>query len=167
RSPPAIIDATARKSPSTVTTAPRSAAQIASGAMRADSRILFIRRQDGQPPPASPALRGVYLHCVAVYHAADGVVRSGDDLIARLKAAQHLEILVAGDAQLDGDELRTPVAHDEDAFGFLPRLSGLELGRGCHRLDAASTAFRIARPFYDLVVRVVHELPNRDRRNRH
>src|SRR5215831_9265932 len=91
----AIIDVTATILPSTVMNDRSFAAQIASSAMRADSRNLFIRRQDGQAPPALPALRGVYLHCVAVYHAADGVVRSGDDLIARLKAAQHLEILVA------------------------------------------------------------------------
>ena len=39
-----------------------------------------------------------------------------------------LEVLVAGDAHLDRDELGPAVAHDEHAFGFLARLARLELG---------------------------------------
>ena len=103
---------------------------------------------------------------VAVRHAADRVVRAGHDLVARLEALEHLEVPVAGDAHLDRDELHPAVAHDEHAFGFLARLPGLQL-RGDATGSAVRRRRRLERLLHDLAVRVVHELANGHRRNRH
>src|SRR5881394_386227 len=95
----AMIDVTATILPSTVMNDRSFADQMASSAMRADSRSLFIRgrgRQGGQGrqglvhpafpgrprPPCLPLRLVVHLHQIAVGHAAHRIVRSGDDLIA-------------------------------------------------------------------------------------
>src|SRR5581483_8026321 len=99
----AMIDVTATMLPRTVMNDRSFADQIASNAIRADSQSLFIRLR-------GPRDRRLLLHGVAVRHAADGVVRSGDHLIAGLQPGEHLEVALAGDAELDGDELGAVVA---------------------------------------------------------
>src|SRR5581483_4824490 len=108
----------------------------------------------------------IHLHRVAIAHAADGVVRTGDDLVARLQAAQHLEAFVPGNAKLDRHELGLVAAEHEDAFRFLARLSRLQLlGRG-NRFDRRTPALVDFRLTDDLSVGVVDQFADRDRRNR-
>src|SRR4029077_8564692 len=95
----AMIDVTATMLPSTVIKDRSLADQIASRAISADSKILFIRGQEGLL-----LLSVVHLDQVAIAHSAHGIVRSGDHLVARLDAREHLEELVAGDAHLDRHE---------------------------------------------------------------
>src|SRR5262245_25738872 len=118
-----MIDVTATMLPSTVMNERSFAVHIASSAIAAESRNLFT---------STCSLlfgRVVDLDEIPVAHAADRRVRSGDDLIAGLESVQDLEVLVAGDAHLDRHELRLAVADEEHAFGFLPRLPGLQLRR--------------------------------------
>src|SRR5690349_8014114 len=164
----AMIDVTATMLPSTVMKDRSLAAQIASSAMSADSAKLRMGLA-GLPG----LLRIVHLHRIAVGHAAHGVVGPRDDLIGRLQARQHLEILVARDPHLDRHELGAAVADDEDALHLLPRLPGLQFRRRRDRLHAAAAAAARPPPLvgarltYDLPVRVVDELAHGDRRNRH
>src|SRR5689334_2808618 len=112
----AMIEVTATMLPSTVISDRSFALQIASSAMAADSRNLFIPRAgraggagtagrlqgDPEPnPPAPPALPArpalpplgvVDLDHVPIRHSADGVVGADDDLVAVLQAAEHLEV---------------------------------------------------------------------------
>src|SRR5581483_3241318 len=93
----AMIDVTATMLPRTVMNDRSLALQIASSAIAADSRNVFM--------PGGLLLSGVvHLHRIAVGHAADRVVRPDDDLIPFLQAGQHLEVLLAGDAHLDRHE---------------------------------------------------------------
>src|SRR5438552_148054 len=158
----AMIDVTATMLPRTVMKDRSLADQIASSAIMADSQYLFMACGNrgeiawqafsyarGAPPPLARARRRgpqalpallllrVYLHEISVLHPSNGVVRSGDDLVARPKAGEHLEVLVARDAHLDRHELGTAAPDDEHAFGFLARLPGFELGGGRNGLDAA------------------------------
>src|SRR5262249_25619173 len=89
-----------------------------------------------QPQALLALLFSVEPYQIPVLHAADGVVRTRDYLIARLKAGDDLEVLVPGDAHLDGYELGVAVPEHEHTLGFLARLSGLQLGGRRDRLDA-------------------------------
>src|SRR3954468_16723184 len=124
----AMIDVTATMLPSTVMNDRSFAPQIALRAIFADSRNLCMPWIGDL---AAVVLLVVDLDRVAVGNVADGIVRSGDHLIARFEAKQDLEILVAGDAHLERHELDFLflVADDEDAFGFLARLAGFQFGR--------------------------------------
>ena len=145
----AMIDVTATMLPSTVISDRSFEPQMAWSAIDADSRILLrFSTVDGLPqpcqarPPYLPlAVVFSTLTVVAVGHAADRVVRPGDDLVAGLEARDDLEVLVAGNAHLDRQELdRLALADDEHAFGFLARLAGLQFGRrgdGLHRAGGA------------------------------
>src|SRR5262245_10822797 len=109
-----MIDVTATMLPSTVMNDRSLAPQIASSAIPADSRSLFMRgheglerrdRQDGPNRhdlildlpafPACPAQQEslpfcrVHFYRVAVGHTAHRVVGAGDDLIAGLQAGGH------------------------------------------------------------------------------
>src|SRR5215831_5470985 len=78
---------------------------------------------------------------IAICDIADRVVRSGDDLVARLQARHDFEILVTGNAHLDRHEfdgLGLVATNDEDTIGFLPCLARFQFGRGGHRLERAS-----------------------------
>src|SRR5581483_2095059 len=134
----AMIDVTATMLPRTVMNDRSFADQIASNAIRADSQSLFIRLRG--PRDRRLLLLGVDLHGVAVRHAADGVVRSGDHLIAGLQPGEHLEVALAGYAELNGDELGAVVAQDEHAFGFLPHLAGFQFLGRCDRFDGGAPA---------------------------
>ena len=57
------------------------------------------------------------------------VERAGDHLVAGLQSEQHLEVALAGDADLDGLEHDAAVAEDEHAFRLLARLPGRRLRR--------------------------------------
>src|SRR5262245_24904000 len=108
----------------------------------------------------------VHLHQITVCHPADGVVRSGDHFVAAFQAAEHFEILVARDPHLDRDEFGLARAHDEHPFGLLARLARFQLrgdGDWFWRL-AALVSLGL---FHHLAIRVVDELPYRDRGNRH
>src|SRR5438093_1056302 len=131
--------------------------QIASRAITTASKNLYIGGRWALP--ARPLLRRViHLHQIAIGHAAHGVVRPGDHLIAGLEAAQHLEILVAGNAHLDREELGPAVTHQEDALLFFPRLPRLELRGGGDWFHAAAAAAAaplvVPRLLHDLSVRV-------------
>src|SRR6267154_4217882 len=126
----AMIDVTATMLPRTVMNERSFADQMASSAIFAESRNLF------NPPYLSSMalgthclLLGFHLHLIAVGHAAHGVVRAGDDLVAFLQPGQHLEVLVAGNADFDGHELGASAAEHEHALGFFARLSRFELRR--------------------------------------
>src|ERR1700747_1519333 len=109
----AMIEVTATMLPRTVMKDRSFADQMASSAMIADSQR-FRRRL-----PAFPALlflAVVHLHRIAVRHAAHRVEGAGDHLVARLDAVEHLEILVAGDSHLDGDEFGAALADNADPF---------------------------------------------------
>src|SRR5476649_244211 len=114
----AMIEVTATMLPSTVMNDRSLADQIASSAIIADSKILFMPGRLGHP-------RDLFFHLVvdldqiAVCHAADRIVRPRDHLVAGLDPGQHFEILVARDPHLDRHELRLAVAHGEHAFCFL------------------------------------------------
>ena len=119
----AMIDVTATMLPSTVMNDRSLAAQIASSAISADSRNLFIELSyfgfvvstlTGSP---SAMPRTELYGPVITWSPA-------------LRPDEHLEVLVAGDAHLDRHELGLAVADDEHAFGFLARLARLELGGG-------------------------------------
>src|SRR5262245_48347753 len=116
-----MIEVTATMFPSTVMNDRSLAPQIASSAIPADSRSLFMCSLEGREGleglegpegaacsrnhlpvhPALPAqqgslaLRRVHFHRIAVGHAADRVVGAGDDLIAGFQASGHFEILVS------------------------------------------------------------------------
>src|SRR5438093_5224106 len=86
----------------------------------------------------SDLLLRVHFDEISVLHPANGVVRPRDHLVAGLKPSEYLEVLVAGDADLDGHELGAAVPDHENAFGFLARLPGLELGGSGDRFDRAA-----------------------------
>src|SRR6185295_18890695 len=119
-----MIEVTATMLPSTVMNDRSLADQMASSAISDASKSLFISGSGGALPAL---LHIIHLHQIAVGHAPHRVVRAGDHLVAALEAAQHLEVLVAGNAHLDREEFRAAVAHQEHALHFLPRLPGLEL----------------------------------------
>src|SRR5258708_7582772 len=105
-----MIEVTATMLPSTVMNDRSLADQIASSAINADSKNLFIRRAE----PAALLLLGVVdLDQIAVRHAAHGVVRTGNHLVAGLEPTHDLEVLVAGDAHFDRQEFGPVVAHHE------------------------------------------------------
>src|SRR5438093_11395234 len=108
--------------------------------MSADSRNLFMTRGwEGREADPALLLRLVIPpHQIAVCHAADGVVRSGDHFVAAFQATEDLEVFVAGDAHLDGDEFRLAATHDEHTLGFLARLTGFQLRRDGNRLRSPS-----------------------------
>src|SRR6476620_11907250 len=127
----AMIDVTATMLPSTVMNDRSLEDQIASSAMSADSMNLFIAPGLEGRGPAYPALLlrlVVHFHQIAVGHAANRVVRSGDHFVAAFQTAQHLEVLVARDPHLDGDEFRLARAHQEHALGFLACLARFQFG---------------------------------------
>src|SRR5690242_5252658 len=110
----AMIDVTATMLPSTVMNDRSLALQIAASATAADSKIRCTSCRSRRLPAAAEteresaaaehALRVARLpdlDAVAVGEAADRVVRSGDHLIAVAQPAEHLEVLVAGDADFD------------------------------------------------------------------
>ena len=143
----AMIDVTATMLPSTVISERSLAAQIALSAMPAASRYLFTMAYGVS---RSLAFERLHPHRIAVGHAAHVVVRTGDHLIAGLDARQHLEVAIAGDADLDRHELGASVADDEDAFGLLARLPGSSSrGRrrptGCASAAADSRLRRLSR----------------------
>src|SRR5437867_4036549 len=128
-----MIEVTATMLPSTVMNDRNLADQMASSAIAADSRSLFIKRpgRPGLPgPPDLPALAAVvYFHQIPIGHAANRVVGPRDHLISGVQTRQHFEILVAGDAHFYRHEFGVTVANGEHAFGLLARLAGLELRR--------------------------------------
>src|SRR5450759_755028 len=100
-----MIEVTATMLPSTVINDRSFAPQIASSAMIADSKNLFmaaVGRADGLFFYAGALID---LHEIAVLHASHRVVRPGHDRLAGLQPREDLEILIAGDAHLDGHEL--------------------------------------------------------------
>src|SRR4026208_2505007 len=131
----AMIDVTATILPSTVISERSLADQMALSAMAAASRYLFIagRRWPISRSASRIPVRvrvGLHPHRVAVGHAADAAVRARDDLVAGLGPRKRLEIAIAGDADLDRQELRASFLDQEDTFGFFPRLSRLAFGPG-------------------------------------
>src|SRR5437773_12168765 len=92
----AMIDVTATMLPSTVMSDRSLDDQMASSAMRADSKNLFM---------AWLLLRFV-LHSdeVAVCHAANRIVRPCNHLVAHLQPGEDFKVLVARDAHLDRTE---------------------------------------------------------------
>src|SRR5438067_1705279 len=111
-----MIDVTATMLPRTVINDRSLADQIASSAICAESRNLFINRAGRagaagragrlvRPippvPPFLPLFLCLHFHWIAIRHAADGVVRPGDYLVTGLEARQHLEVLIAGDTDLE------------------------------------------------------------------
>src|SRR5258706_15317927 len=169
----AMIDVTATILPRTVISDRSFAPQIASSAMPADSMTLFTDSPNHEERPSwlhlSVLRRRVDLDGRAFLQVAHRIVRTGDDLIARFQSHDDLEVFVARDTHLDWHELDLAAPHDEDAFGLLPRLSGLELRGRSHRFDARgpSPAPAVGRRFHDLPVVVEHELAHGDGGNRH
>src|SRR6187551_2662469 len=113
-------------------------------AIRAESRIWFI--------PGTSAVVGGRTRLVvvlirkpdlfAVGERADVGKRSRDDLIAGLYPGDHLEVLLAGDANLDRSEHRPAVTNHEYAFGFFARMSRRRFVRRRNRRFDAATLLR-------------------------
>ena len=109
--------------PSTVISDRSLLPQIVCSARRIDSRICT--------GVAGGAWAASDLHRRAVRQLAHRIERPGDHLVARLQSREHLEVALAGDADLHRLEHDAPVADDEHAFRFLPRLAGRRLGGAC------------------------------------
>src|SRR5471030_180068 len=117
-----MIEVTATMLPRTVINDRILEDQIASSAIIANSKILFIRSGD-----LLALIPVIHFDRVAVRHAADRVIRPRDHLVAGVEPGQDLEILVAHDSHLDRHELRLAVADGEYDFRLLARLSRLQL----------------------------------------
>src|SRR5690242_15332784 len=112
----AMIEVTATMLPSTVMNDRSLPAQMAESARRTAS-MNFCMTACCRRRASGPVLRLLGLHRVALLQVSHRIERAGDHLVAGLQAAEHLEVLVAGDARLDRDEDRGLVLDQEDALG--------------------------------------------------
>src|SRR5688500_19182322 len=91
----AMIEVTATMLPSTVMNERSLPAQMAESASRMASMNFCMR---ASRPRSGAVFRLLGFDEVAVLQVSHRIEGAGDDLVARLEAGQHLEVLVAGDA---------------------------------------------------------------------
>ena len=91
-----------------------------------------------------------------------------DDLISSLESVQHLEVLLARDADFHRQVDGLSVADRKDTLRLLPRVSGWWLvGRAQRRFEIRSAATAVRRLANHLALVVVEHLAHRQRLNRH
>src|SRR3954468_12659402 len=95
----AMIDVTATTLPSTVISDRSFEAQIAASAMAADSSSAFTGL-----PAGGILLRRFDPDLVAVCERTHGVVWTGNHFVANFQSVGDLEVLVAGNPELDGNK---------------------------------------------------------------
>ena len=119
----------ARRCASSPTWAPKVAAAARSDTCICTGSVAVLLRAAAA---AFGAHVGLDAHLLAILELAHGLVPAGDDRVTTEEADHDLEVLVAGDADVDRAELRLAVAQHEDAL--LVFLLRLERGRGGARL---------------------------------
>ncbi len=142
-----MIDDTATMLPSSVSIDRSLLAQIDASASLTDSQNLLHARSVRTTVTGGGAGR-VLAHRIAVEQVAHRVERAGDHPVAFLQTRQHLEVALAGDADLDWHELGLAVA-DAGTRLRLPRAcaraaarsgsAGAVCGAGAPKLRSASS----------------------------